>query len=79
MIQSLIYSNGNQECERAKMLLQSFNEDIKEYVLGKDFTIRQFTDEFGNDAEFPQISIGLNHRGTLKETLQYLKQRGTLV
>ncbi len=79
MIQSLIYSNGNQECERAKMLLQSFNEDIKEYVLDKDFTIRQFTDEFGNDAEFPQISIGLNHRGTLKETLQYLKQRGALV
>ena len=79
MIQSLIYSNGNQECERAKMLLHSFNEDIKEYVLDKDFTIRQFTDEFGNDAEFPQISIGLNHRGTLKETLQYLKQRGALV
>jgi len=74
-MQALIYSNGNQECERAKMLLTSMNEDTKEFLLGVDFSDRQFRAEFGSGAEYPQIAIGLKHRGTLKETLQYLQKK----
>lgn len=68
-----IYSNGNQECERAAMLLTSIYSDFHEYVLNKEFTESQFRAEFGSEAEYPQIAIGVHHRGSLKETLHYLK------
>ena len=71
-MQAIIYSNGNQECERAESLLASVKEEVKVYKLNKDFTEKQFCAEFGTGAEYPQISIGLDHRGSLKETLQYL-------
>tara|TARA_R100000030_G_scaffold19206_1_gene13419 strand:- start:258 stop:491 length:234 start_codon:yes stop_codon:yes gene_type:complete len=77
-MQALIYSNGSQECERAKMLLNSINEDTKEFLLGVDFSDRQFRAEFGSEAEYPQIAIGLKHRGTLKETLHYLQTKEVL-
>tara|TARA_A100001035_G_C27706828_1_gene465222 strand:- start:303 stop:539 length:237 start_codon:yes stop_codon:yes gene_type:complete len=72
-MQAIIYSNRSQECERARMLLESVHEDIREFYLDDDFTKTQFQAEFGGDAEYPQIAIGLNHRGNLKETLQYMK------
>ena len=71
-MQAIIYSNGSQECERAESLLASVKEEVKVYKLNKDFTEKQFCAEFGDGAEYPQISIGLDHRGSLKETLQYL-------
>ena len=37
-MQALIYSNGSQECERAKMLLEAVHEDTKEFLLDTDFT-----------------------------------------
>ena len=70
-----IYSNGNQECERASMLLTSIYSDFHEYVLNKEFTESQFRAEFGPEAEYPQIAIGVHHRGSLKETLHYLKDK----
>ena len=71
-VQALIYSNGSQECERAESLLNSIKEDVRVFNLDTDFTDKEFRAEFGIEAEYPQISIGLNHRGSLKETLQYL-------
>ena len=78
MKQVLIYSNGSQESERARMLLESLGEEVKEFLLGADFSDRQFRAEFGSEAEYPQIAIGLNHRGTLKETLRYLNSTGSI-
>ena len=75
-VQALIYSNGSQECERAKQLLTSLGQDIREFLLGVDFSDRQFRAEFGAEAEYPQISVGLNHRGSLKETIHFLKKEG---
>ena len=72
-MQSVIYSNQSQECERAMMLLSNVKEDFHEYVLDQDFTDKQFHAEFGEEAQYPQISIGLKHRGGLKETLQFMK------
>ena len=72
-MQSVIYSNKSQECERAIMLLSNVKEDFHEYVLDHDFTDKQFHAEFGSEAQYPQISIGLKHRGGLKETLQFMK------
>ena len=78
-MQALVYSNNSQECERAKQLLESLGQDIRVFLLDVDFTDKQFRAEFGIEAEYPQISVGLNHRGSLKETLNFLKKEGMFV
>ena len=72
-MQAIIYSNRSKECERARMLLESLHEDIRAFYLDVDFTKTELQAEFGGDADYPQISIGLNHRGNLKETLKYMR------
>ena len=74
-MQAVIYSNGSQECERASMLLKSLGGEFHEYLLGVHFSDRQFRSEFGADAEYPQVSIGYKHIGSLKETLQFFKEK----
>ena len=73
---AVIYSNGSQECERMTMLLKSLDGEFHEYILGADFSDRQFRMEFGSEATYPQVSIGSKHIGSMKETLQYLKDLG---
>ena len=34
--------------------------------------------EFGGDASYPQVSYGNKHIGSMKETLQFLKNNGIL-
>lgn len=79
MIQALVYGNGGQESERAVMVLEACGQDVRQYLLGVDFTDKQFKGEFGKEAEYPQISIGLDHRGNLKETLKYMSDKGMFV
>ena len=76
MIEALVYGNGSQESERAKMVLEACGQQVKEFLLGVDFSDKQFRAEFGSEAEYPQVAIGLNHRGTLKETLTYMSEQG---
>jgi|TARA_R100000353_G_scaffold104192_1_gene75284 hypothetical protein len=76
-MQSVIYSNGNQESERAVSLLKTLGHDIHEYKVGDDFTQTEFEMEFGGDAKYPMITVGM-FRGTLKETLQYMSNKGML-
>ena len=73
---SVIYTNGSQECERLSQLLQSLGGEFLEYRLNEHFTQRAFEQEFGKEAEYPQIAIGYRHIGTLKETLQHLQSEG---
>ncbi|QIN97315.1 glutaredoxin [Synechococcus phage S-H25] len=75
---TVIYSNGSQECERMGMLLQALGGEYHEYLLGVNFSDRQFRQEFGKDATYPQCSIGSKHIGSMKETLQYMKDKGLL-
>ena len=76
MTQVSIYSNGSQECERASSLLRSVHlDEVVVYELDKHFTNKQFIDEFGDEVEYPMISIGM-FRGTLKETMNYMSQKG---
>lgn len=75
-MQAVLYSKKNcQECERAKMLLNSVDIPYLEYQQEKDFTDQQFYAEFGPNAIFPQVAIDYKHIGSLKETLQYLKDQ----
>jgi len=73
---AVIYSDGSQECERMSMLLRSLGGEFHEYLLGVDFSDKQFRMEFGSEATYPQVSLGSEHIGSMKESLQYMKDRG---
>ena len=75
---AVIYSNDSQECERLSQLLKSLGGEFLEYRLNQHFPQRAFEQEFGSDATYPQVSIGAEHIGNLKETLQHMKQRGMI-
>ena len=75
-MQASIYSNGNQECERASSLMKAVHfDEVVVYKLDTHFTEKQFKDEFGDEGEYPMISIGM-FRGSLKETLNYMGNKG---
>ena len=76
---AVIYSNGSQECERMSMLLRSLGGEFHEYLVDCDFSDRQFRMEFGQEATYPQCSIGSKHVGSMKETLQYMSENGMFV
>ena len=73
---AVIYSNSSQECERMSMLLKAIGGEFHEYLLGVHFSDRQFRQEFGSEATYPQCSIGSKHVGNMKETMQYMKDVG---
>lgn len=75
---AIIYSNRNQESNRAVALMDSLEHQYIVYNLGVDFTQEQFTQEFGEGVEYPQISVGTKHIGSLKETLQHFNYIGKL-
>ena len=75
---AILYTDGNQECDRIRMLLLSLGGEYLEYTLGKHFTKEQFHSEFGSQAEYPQVTIGYKHIGGLKDTLHYLNEEGLL-
>jgi len=77
-MQAVIYSNGNQECERMASLFKTLDAQILEYRLNQHFTQRGFEAEFGSEATYPQINIGFKHVGDIKETLQYMKNEGII-
>ena len=77
-MKAVIYSNGNQECERITSLLKTLDAQILEYKVNQHFTQRGFEAEFGPDATYPQINIGFKHVGSIKETLQYMKEEGMI-
>ena len=78
MTLAIIYSNRSQECQRAISLMDSLDHKYIEYLIDRDFTQSQFDKEFGDRAEYPQIAIGFNHIGSLKETLKYFNDKGVL-
>ena len=75
---AVIYSNGSQECERIGMLLKALGGEFHEYLLGVDFSDRQFRAEFGSEATYPQVAYGTQHIGSMKETLHYLCAEGII-
>jgi len=78
-MQAVLYSKDNcQECDRARMLLNSLDISHLEYKLSKDFNEKQFISEFGSEASFPQVAIDYMHVGNLKETLQFLKEKNLI-
>ena len=81
MTTAVIYSNGSQECERMAALLSNLGvvTDFQKYELGRHFEDHQFRNEFGEEATYPQINIGFKHIGDMKETLQYMSDKGMFI
>lgn len=79
LMRVVLYTNGNQESERAKSLFESLNSKILEYKLNNHFSQKSFESEFGENAEYQQISIGYAHIGSLKDTLKFLEKNGVFV
>tara|TARA_R100001463_G_scaffold27911_2_gene64353 strand:+ start:694 stop:936 length:243 start_codon:yes stop_codon:yes gene_type:complete len=75
---AVIYSNGSQECERAAQLLKALDGEYLEYRLDQHFDQRAFENEFGSKAEYPQIALGAQHVGNLKELLHVAKEKGLI-
>ena len=76
MTVAAIYSNGSQECERAASLMSAAHlDEVVVYHRDRHFTEEQFREEFGEEVEYPMISIGM-FRGTLKETMNYMNDNG---
>ena len=74
----VLYTDGGQESDRCRQLLISLNGEFLEYQLDEDFNDRQFRSEFGEHAQYPQVAVGYQHIGGLKETLHYLKEEGLI-
>ena len=75
---AVLYTDGNQECDRIRMLLRSLGGEFLEYGLGEHFTESQFFAEFGSDATYPQVTINGRHIGSLKETLHFFQEQEVL-
>ena len=75
---AVLYTDGGLESDRCRQLLMSLGNEFLEYTLGADFTEKQFQSEFGSHAEYPQVSIGYQHIGGLKDTLHYLQDEGLI-
>ena len=75
---AVIYSNGSQECDRAAQLLLSLDGEYLEYRLNQHFTQKSFENEFGQKAEYPQIALGAQHVGNLKDLLHVAKEKGLI-
>ena len=71
---AVIYSNESQECERMAALLKSLGGEFLEYKLDKHFSQKSFEQEFGEEATYPQVSIGYKHIGNMNETLKYMRR-----
>ena len=78
-MKAIIYSDRNIGSGRAQQLLKSVRfDELVTYYLDDDFNNTQFQAEFGCDAPYPQITIGTEHVGGLKDTLHYLSKKGLI-
>lgn len=71
----VLYADCGIESDRIRQLLKSLNGEYLEYLVGVDFSDRQFRMEFGKHAEYPQVAVGTRHIGGLKDALHYLKDQ----
>ena len=75
---AIVYSNRSLESDRAIALLKYMEVPYIEYLVGVDFSMDEFRKEFGDEAEFPQVAVGVRHVGSLKDTLHYFEYTGKL-
>ena len=64
--------------EISKFKTTHTTDKLMSLLVDDDFNNTQFQAEFGCDAPYPQITIGTEHVGGLKDTLHYLSKKGLI-
>ena len=78
-MKAVLWSKDNcQWCERVRQLFSHCKIDYLEYKLDKDFTRKQFYEEFEEGATFPQVQLDNKHIGGCKDTLHYLQENNLI-
>ena len=78
-MKAVLWSKDNcQWCERVRQLFTHCKIDYLEYKLDRDFTRRQFYEEFEEGATFPQVQLDNKHIGGCKDTLHYLQDQNLI-
>jgi glutaredoxin len=71
-----IYSkDGCVYCQQIKVLFELNDFKFVEYRLGRDFTGKEFYEQFGNESTFPQVILSEKHLGGCTETIKYLQEQ----
>ena len=74
-----IYSReGCPFCERIIKFLELGNFKFVEYKLDEDFNRFEFSEEFGGNATFPQVTINGQKMGGCTETVKYLREHNMI-
>tara|TARA_S200000501_G_scaffold337022_1_gene342812 strand:+ start:574 stop:810 length:237 start_codon:yes stop_codon:yes gene_type:complete len=74
-----IYSKeGCPFCERIIKILELGNFQFVEYKLDEDFNRFEFSEEFGGNATFPQVTINGQKMGGCIETVKYLREHNMI-
>ncbi len=75
MIFTVYSKDGCSYCEKFKSILQL--EELKHvvYTLDQHFTKKQFYDEFGEGATFPQVVMDGIQLGGCAESLMYMQDK----
>ena len=74
-----IYSkNGCPYCEKVKSVLELTEQDHQIYLLGREFTVQDFYDKFGEGSTFPQVVYGDKNLGGCVDTLRFLREQKIL-
>ena len=78
-MKAVLWSRDNcQWCERVRQLFAHCKIEYLEYKLDKDFTRKQFIEEFEEGATFPQVQLDNKHIGGCKDTLHYLQEKNLI-
>ena len=78
-MKAVLWSRDNcQWCERVRQLFADTNIEYLEYKLDKDFTRKQFYEEFEEGATFPQVQLDNKYIGGCKDTLHYLQEKNLI-
>jgi glutaredoxin len=75
----VIYSKDNcPYCEQIKKVMRLACLEHVVYNLGKDFSVDDFYNEFGEGTTFPQVVKDATKLGGCKDTIAFLKEQKIL-
>lgn len=68
-----VYSkNGCGFCDNLIAFMNSKGISYQKFLLGTDFTSEDFVSKFGTGTSFPQVIMGYEQIGGMKDTVRYL-------
>ena len=71
-----IYSKpGCPYCEKFKSIVEYEQLQHVVYELGRDFKIEEFYSQFGENATFPQITLGELQLGGCQDSIRYMQEK----